>query len=305
MPVHLRFGKVPFRTSDTPSEFEKDFEQFVWALTKARASQVILDKLAFERRALRSLEAVFTTGIKETLAAWIGTMSQRGGSAAELTVNDQHDFSVDIQHPLSKQPNLKLFKKVAAGASDGVEWAPLSEKTIEMKQEAAKKRGKAVSPMNAYRHFIDSGDLRGELLSKTRNMVKRTGVVKVMPRSGSFRARDDVGGGGGHPGRFVSASSVKKVHVDGITIRLYPNIPHNLLPGMKSGDWGQDSGLPSFEQALGLDRATVEKLKPAGEKAVPIRPMLQPIFTYYAMFKAPRVLANTLMSTLNQIKAGS
>ena len=59
------------------------------------------------------------------------------------------------------------------------------------------------------------------------------------------------------------------------------------LPGLSSGLWTSDSGNVGFEAALGIAGDNLTKLQGVKRK----RPLMQPVFTYYTLFRAPAIVA--------------
>lgn len=165
-------------------------------------------------------------------------------------------------------------------------WPVLSTRTIREQNEIRGSKGQA-------QFFNRSGALRMDLLGMARNLVKRTGVVRVTYNSRLRDAR----------GRFVSlVASQKKVSLGDFNIRLLPNVSPTALPGIKTGIVTDHDPSLSFERRLGFSPAALKKLKGAskGNFVIPgtHRPLLQPAFTYWTLNRIPQVIARSISAAL-------
>lgn len=201
--------------------------------------------------------------IREAATSMVGTQSRGGYMDRERSIN------------VTGIP-IRVFGDTVAM------WRPLSKRTHVEQEKFGNKPA---------RFFSRTGALRMALLGLARQMVKRTGVVKVDVRdaAGSFRR--------------IRASD-RVIPVADVRIRLLPNIFPNQLPGLRTGSVADFNPNLSFEKALGLSDEMIEKLRgPFGGNPMYHRPLLQPIFTYWVLNRIPNRVANIINRNI-QVSSG-
>lgn len=304
-PVVFRFvvGKgAPVKGKADGTSMSHAINGFVDGLFHGIQSKLGTDK-RFEylssKRFMTSLEGRLTTlyasGISEALNSWVGAQS---GQTANLGLTGFSPFSRDYQslgvlhnnfkrlpHGYKNSPMAEAMAK-ARDIHGGVDWDPLTPSTVYAKRKAGHQE-------SASKMFIFTGDLKRELTQANREMVKKTGVVKVT----SIDNRDA-------KGRFAKLDDTRKrVKLGSLRIRLLPNISRSSLPGISSGTWSEDTGTMAFEKKLGLSPETVKKLSGKGSRddaTFEKRPLLQPVFTFYTLFRAPMIISQVMSQTLQQ-----
>jgi hypothetical protein len=160
------------------------------------------------------------------------------------------------------------------GAMGQTQWAPLKKSTLIKKRIYYKSAGTKTfdsADKKARRYFVMTGKLKTELLRGARRFVRNTGVIRLFQR------------GRGTP--RVTAKS-KDIPVVDLRIRIMPRIPARSLNATDG----------SFERALGVSNASIEKL--VGNKNH--RPMLAPVFSYYTVYHVPNVVARAMAQAIYQ-----
>ena len=158
------------------------------------------------------------------------------------------------------------------------------------------------------KYFLDTGHLRSYLLRFARNMVKNTGVVKV-------QVRGEDGVSWTNPGKTLTSIPLarsdkvvaedgtisKKIPVSNVRLTILPNIYPSRLPGVKTGNVRDHDKSMGFETALGLSPDIVAKLRGPvipGQPDIYHRPLLQPVFTYWTLYKIPGLIRDDLSAHL-------
>ena len=152
------------------------------------------------------------------------------------------------------------------------EWRPLSRRQIKEQGGPTASTGK---------FFVHTGKLRTEMMGMARQMVKNTGVIKVQIKDhekDTFRS---------------PLRSTKTVPVADLRITLMPKIYPSQLPGLLTGDVDSFTPKMSFEKALGLSDDAITKLRGPvipGQPDLYHRPLLQPVFTYWTLYRIPNII---------------
>lgn len=222
-------------------------------------SQTFLNVEKIVSRLKQTVESAYTQAVQYAAARMIGRKTRRAWgkpNRTPLTYLNSPEFAEDSV-------------RIAT-------WYPLSIRQI-------RKQGGT----DTGTFFHDTGKLRGELRAMARTMVKRTGVVKVQVKD---HEKD----------RYrVPPRLLKEVSVADLKITLMPNIYTSHLPGLKvSNVQAFDSGM-RFERALGLSDEMITKLRGPvipGQGDLYHRPLLQPAFTYWTLFRIPSVVEEALTS---------
>jgi len=173
------------------------------------------------------------------------------------------------------------------GTQGYIEWDNLKAGTIRAKME---RYGQSRTQAESF--FQASGDLKSYLKKHKRRIIKRLGPVKVrlikQPRDSK--------------GRFAAAfrKGVTMPLAD-LEVILLPGIA-GTLPGLQSGQVADTDDGMSFEQSLGLSPSILKKLE--GPSASH-RPLIQPVMTYYTLFRAPAALSAALERALGRAPRGN
>lgn len=158
-------------------------------------------------------------------------------------------------------------------------WYPLSSRQIKKQRQTTGETG------GKGKFFLDTGALKSELLSLARSMVKKTGVVKISVKdadTGLFRR---------------PLKSTKVVPVADLKLTLMPNVYPSQIPGTRTGVVSDHNMNMSFEKSLGLSEEAIKKLRGPiipGRESLYHRPLLQPVFTYWTLYRIPGLVAEAL-----------
>lgn len=167
---------------------------------------------------------------------------------------------------------------ILIGGEYAAEWYPLSGRQIK------KQRGNNPGQKTG-KFFIDTGALKTELLSMARAMVKKTGVLKVQIKDHSTE-------------EWRKPLSITKiVPVADLKLIMLPNVYPSQLPGIRSGQIDDYNIGMGFEKSLGLSEEAVRKLRGPvipGQGDLYHRPLLQPVFSYWTLFRIPTVVQEAL-----------
>lgn len=156
-----------------------------------------------------------------------------------------------------------------SGSHHVLQWHGLTGRTIRAKTQ------------NKLKHFLHTGALRQVLRQNARSIAAGTGAVKVeyLAANGKWSAR-------------ARSLQGKKVPVGKLRLTFLPRIHRSVLPGLHSGSLTSVDRSMRFEAMLGLPDDAWEKLR--GPKAKSgfqrpewHRPLLQPVFTYWTLFRLP------------------
>lgn len=211
----------------------------------------------------------------------IGTSSPRG-RPVETRNNVYKDIrgpAVEITTATGKDANGESI--LSGGTSVIARWKALSTRTI-------KEQNALTGVRNSGLFYLQTKSLQNELLNNSRSIVKRTGNTQVQYRQG---------------GRFAAITAAsRRVSVADFKIIILPNVSRGTIPGLVSSNpLDVDSSL-SFEKKLGLSADAIKKLSGAsnGDYVIPgtHRPLLQPVFTFWTLFRVPRVIAGALAKAI-------
>lgn len=215
----------------------------------------------------KTLENSYVEAVRYAAQSMIGRASPRGID------NRNEGYTVQIEY-------LNVAK-----------WKALAPRSI-------REQNQIQGTKHSGKFFLRSGALRKEIMAFARQYVKKTGVVKI---TSSDRMRDS-------RGRFSAVNSdTKLVKLSKFSIRLLPNISPAALPGLRSGNVQDFNANMNFERALGMSPEAVRKLSGAtreysgGDLILPgtHRPLMQPVFTYWTMFKIPALVAEKVLDATN------
>jgi hypothetical protein len=226
-----------------------------------------LNILATSKRLKQVVETAYTDAVRYAVRNMMGRSSPRAwGDPApfiNIMANDEGLGSV-------------LGTRRSDGRALLAKWYPLSHRQI--KSQAGGSRGKTG------KFFEDTGQLKSELLSSARAMVKKTGAVRIEIKDAAGATRK------------VKASD-KIIPVANLKLKLLPNIYPTQIPGLISGRPYDTNESMGFERSLGLSEEAIRKLKGPvipGQDDLYHRPLLQPVFTYWSLFRIPVILQEAL-----------
>lgn len=171
-----------------------------------------------------------------------------------------------------------------------IEWQALGKRTIRKKAIRAGNRVGFDKGLEARRFFVDTSSLKNELQQLAKNITTKTGTVRIGYIKNQAQKFN--------PHR----SNQKQVKAGQLQLAFLPQLPLRTLPGLQAGDPGEIDESMRFERALGISPDSLKKLKGIDKYH---RPMLQPIFTYWALSRIPRIVAGTISRALVTPKAGN
>ncbi|MES0134508.1 hypothetical protein NKJ88_06030 [Mesorhizobium sp. M0016] len=228
-------------------------------------------------RLQRTIETEYALGVKYAADNLMGQLSAYGSDHSPKVFSFSDAAGAVIN---TKIANSKRFQMSTQPFARGqISWARLTGNTIRRKVAGG------LSVDRARRFYRNTGRLRQELLSQSRQMVKRTGVVRITMNSS---------------GRFVTRARGATIPVGQLRITLMPNVSRSSLPGLISGNLGDVNQNMSFERSLGMSSDAITKLQGpmAGGHNLSHRPLLQPVFTYWSLFKIPQKIAAALNDSI-------
>lgn len=278
--IKFRIGKNSGSKDATGSGAAQAITDAVANLTGNLAKdRVKVNLRSLNSRLLKTIETEYALGVKYAADNMMGQISD--GARDKVFGFNNTGFNTDI-------PRFKSFSAKTANFTTGsVVWAPLSRNTVR------RKIADGLSIDRARRYYRHTGALRAELLSKAREMVKRTGIVRI-----TFN----------DTGRFTPVKDRKAViPVGRLRITLLPKTPRSALPGLITGDLGDVNKTMAFERSLGLSDDAIMKLRGPMSRGYNLanRPLLQPVFTYWSLFRIPNRIAAALDATIHNATVGN
>lgn len=215
----------------------------------------------------RVVEAAYVEAVEYAANMMIGVASPRG---------------LDFQRTYTKADGglEKQAKSIRIGGVPVANWTALSGRTV---REQNQIRG----TKDSGKFFLQTGELRRQLITMARSMVKKTGSV-------SARILND------ETQKYIKIKATDTVVTLGkFRITLLPNLYPNALPALR-GVTTYNSDM-KFERAIGLSEDMITKLQgPRFKEQGDLyhRPLLQPVFTYWTLFKVPKLIANQIAGNL-------
>lgn len=237
--------------------------------------RTLLNLKGLNNRLQRVIETEYAQGVQYAADNMMGQISD--GARDKVFGFNNVGFNTNV-------PQGKAFQRNSTPFTTGhVTWAPLSRNTVR------RKIGDGLSIDRARRYYRNTGALRKELLTQARAMVKRTGVVKITFNTGRFAP---------------VKSKTAKIPVGQLRITLMPRTPRSALPGLASGNLGDVNKSMAFERSLGMSEDAITKLtgpmRSKGTFNLAHRPLLQPVFTYWSLFRIPNKIAAALAGAINE-----
>lgn len=286
------------RNSD--SESQSDFVNALGKeVVKKAADNIGVDVRRLENvlqlRVKRSLENAMNVAVNNLMGTKSAMSTRLPNQAKELKARTKAPptkifFDLGDNELPSVNPSKKSINEMVN--SSYVEWSALSQRTIIKKSEGGK-AGKGTTPREeARRYFIHTGALKKELQGIAKSITTKTGTVKI------DYIKEDAKTFSVYRGR------AKKVKVGRMRIRFLPKLQIKNLGGFLSGDPADDfDPRMLFERSLGISEGSLEKLQGRG---LAHRPLLQPIFSFWALNRIPKLVASSIASSFltQRIDAG-
>jgi hypothetical protein len=164
-----------------------------------------------------------------------------------------------------------------------MEWPALAGSTRVKKMKAG------LSATNARRHFLFTGALRGELGDLARSITNHTGTVSVSYKTNPGAKRFNYVRGRGRR---------TPVTIGQVRLTFLPQVPLSRLPGLMSGRVTDTDPKLRFERNLGLSSSALEKLEGPKHGAAVHRPLLQPIITYWMLYRTPVLVQDAILRSI-------
>lgn len=212
----------------------------------------------------------------------IGLVSSHGSNQSPTQIYfDNVDDSVSGNQAVPRggvrytQRNGKRLKGV-----EKMEWPALRGSTRVKKMKAG------LSATNARRHFLFTGALRGELGDLAKTITQRTGTVSVAYKTNPKATRFTYQRGRGQRA---------PVTIGQVRLTFLPQVPLGRLPGLVTGRVTDTDPKLRFERNLGLSRESLEKLEGPKYGAPTHRPLLQPIITYWMLYRTPILVQDAIL----------
>jgi hypothetical protein len=289
--------KVSFKVGNrkvSNAEMSDGIDQFISATGVETVDQVAnVDRVRVEQlrqklnyRVARSLEAA----VNFAATTMVGTMSKTSatGKAGQTSIHmDWTDNSLpDINAGKGRIETLQ-----SNGTFDQLYWNALSRKTIMKKSKTEpdrlgpfKKKISDKTPREQARQFyIHTGALQMELRRLAKTITTKTGTVTVGYMKGNAKT-------------YRSAKNLPAVIKTGkIQLAFLPKANLKNLPGVMTAEASIFDPNVLFERSLGISRESLKKLRGIDGHH---RPLLQPVFTFWALNRIPRIVASTIQNSL-------
>lgn len=292
--ITVRVGRAPPKKFAADEKSNTGTDYLVNALAEEalivtqRGMVANLKKL--RERLHKAVRSELTMAMKYAIGNMIGIQSPQTGSSLIFNLLQQSNNVV-----LSPSLRMRRIKR----PSGNVRWQALSSNTVRRKFGSREEHTRS----NARNFYVASGRLRNWLRDHTAALVEGTGVVSV-----DFKAEKTL---------IKKGKPIPdEVPIADLTLRFMPRIPATMMPGLAAGNLSAFDPNLAFERRLGISGRNWEKLRGktgwsapdegTGRRTrVPIktggqirtefhRPLLQPVFTYWTMFRMPRRIASVL-----------
>ena len=183
---------------------------------------------------------------------------------------------------------LGIGKKIRRAIADGIEpdlrrdmflsWKPLGVRYMKYQKP----------PTTSTLYFKRTGALQDEMRSVLKKLEDHSDeFFKIY--TGGRNAQDIINQGRKRKVYRDKKGRFTRTHLQ---IELMPKW-RSLLPGMMGENISDTGGGVAFESAIGFSESAVAKL--GGRKGTH-RALIKPVFTYYTLYEAPRLVANALRS---------
>jgi hypothetical protein len=282
--------KVSFKVGNrkvSNAEMSEGIDQFIQAVGVKTVDQAA----TVDRVQVQALRAKLSGRVERSLEAaisfaantMVGTKSNVAtkGRGAPTTIH------FDWSEPYNPIVNANARQVESLKTPDVIYWEALSRKTIMKKsntQAHGAVAGRGESPRDrARQHFIHTGALQAELRQLAKNIVTKTGSVTVGYMKGNaknFRSTKDL---------------PKHIKVGKIQLAFLPKANLANLPGAHTAEASVYDPNVLFERSLGISKPSLRKLRGVEGHH---RPLLQPIFTFWALNRIPRIVATTIQNSL-------
>jgi len=285
MPIKVSFRVG--RRSVNDADMSEGLDQFIEAVGVATTDQAAtvsrIDVQALQARlngrVERSLEGAINFAAK-TLVGTKSNVSTTGRAAPTSIYFDWGDSELPLVNP-------RKMKIESLATPDAIYWDALSRKTIMKKSNTGKHgsvAGKGATPRDrARQYFIHTGALQAELLQLARTITAKTGTVRVGYIKKSAKDYN------------IYRGKARHLKVGKLQLVFLPKLNLKNLPGAHTAEASIYDPNVLFERSLGISRSSLQKLRGADGHH---RPLLQPIFTFWALNRIPRIVATTIQNSL-------
>ena len=236
----------------------------------------MVDRTDLANKLRRTIETEYVKGVQYAVSGMIGTTSPGGVRDGVTMHSSAYKTFRTLGRPIDTESRgfTQLLdngrtQDLIKRPNGPLRWQALSRHTRERKKHN--------------RFFEDTGALSKMLRSKALNIVRKTGVVRVVVTT--KQRRDS-------RGRFLPNERV--MPIANLEIRLMPSIPRSMLPGLTANNFGVVDRNQAFEKAVIADELALRKLAGPERRKDIQRPLLQPIFTYWTNYYVPARIAQIL-----------
>jgi hypothetical protein len=282
--------KVTFKVGNrkvSNAEMSEGIDQFIQAVGVKTVDQAA----TVDRVQVQALRAKLTGRVERSLEAavnfaantMVGTKSNVAmkGRGAETAIH------FDWSEPYNPIVNASKAQIESLKTGDVIYWEALSLKTIMKKsntQANGAVAGRGDSPRErARQYFVHTGALQAELRQLAKTITTKTGTVTVGYMKGNAK-------------NFRSSKDLpKRIKVGKIQIAFLPKANLKNLPGAHTAEVSNWDPNVLFERSLGISKPSLRKLRGVDGHH---RPLLQPIFTFWALNRIPRIVATTIQNSL-------
>jgi hypothetical protein len=280
--------KVTFKVGNRRGVGNKDVfaqESFVEAMEEEAGRSLSSGFQVDVPRLQRVLDTRISASLKQAVTfAAMNMMGVKSQMADNKGVSTKILFNLGEERGLEGEGELPIFNASksltkALPFSAELEWQALARATIIKKSGG--KIGRAAD--QARKYFIHTGSLQKEIRALAKDVVARTGTVKVYYAKGETTKSLRV------------MQNQSRVRVGQLQLRFLPKIPIRTLPGFLKERPDHTDPTVAFERTLGLSKDTLTKLQGVQDHH---RPLLQPVFSYWMLTRIPRLVGAAISNSI-------
>lgn len=279
--MHIRVGRShgTFNAADSKASnfFVNALEHESVAVTR---SDRVVELKALEGRLRSAIEGELAEGVRYATQYMMGQTSGNSQDP-DKTFRIYGDKETGDASLSSRGRGRLMLKTPGMNTTGAVRWANLTWSTRRRKRQ------------NKNKFFVHTGELQRSLTSMARSIINKTGVVRYQ----LVEARAD--------GGVVSSNRKirqKIIPIGKLRITFLPNIYRGDLPGLASGNVTAFDPAMRFEKRVGISGEILQKLQGANkngfQKPEWHRPLLQPVLTYWTLFRLPRRVGTAMNEIL-------
>lgn len=233
---------------------------------------------------LKSLEGELTKAVNTELANAVRYAADR------MIGQKSHGIQPKVFHIEPSEDDVSLtatgigrhLRIPRFGGVNQVTWHPLSAKTRQVKEQ------------NKHNFFLHTGTLRRFLKRNAHSIASATGGVKFE------MLRDD-------RYKYITRKT-DYIRIGTLRMTFLPRVHRGFLPGLHNGNVGSFDPTMRFEALLRLPMNAWQKLRGPEVRGFRRpewhRPLLQPVFTYWTLFRLPRRVSVVLNRIITQRQFG-